>query len=122
MYGTVGGHSNFGRGAGDRDYKIAANKMKLVLLPGLVEVDGDVVAIVHMLLDVTVHLGSNIWRVDVESSNPLGGTIVVFTQLTQVLSVQALHRHFVVDLVHKGIVHDIQDPFLLGDWGKFLMS
>ena len=44
--------------------------------------------IVHLLLDVTIHLGGNIWLVrhlNMESLNPFVGTVVVFTLLTQVL-------------------------------------
>ena len=44
--------------------------------------DGDVVAVVHLLLDVAIYLSSNIWLIrylDMERMNPLGGTIVVFT-------------------------------------------
>ena len=37
--------------------------MKLVLLLGLIDVDGDEVLIVHLLLDVLVHAVGNNWFV-----------------------------------------------------------
>ena len=48
--------------------------------------------------------------------DPLGGTVIIFAQSLQVLGVQALNRHLVVELVHKGVIHDIRDPFLLVSW------
>ena len=49
--------------------------MELVLLRGLINVDGDVVAVVPLLLDVTIHFIGNIGFIgdlDMESIDPLG--------------------------------------------------
>ena len=97
--------------------------MELELLSGLVDVDGDVVTIVHLLLDVTIYLFGNIGfigNLDIKSTNPLGGTIVVFTQFIQFLGVQTFNRHFVVDLVHKCVVHDVHDALFFGDLSKLI--
>ena len=64
--------------------------MKLELLPGLVEVDGDEVAVVNLPLDITVYFSSNFRLVrylDMESMNPLSRTIMILTQFIQVLGV-----------------------------------
>ena len=53
--GTVCSHPDFGRGTGGWNNKIVTNKMELELLPGLINVDGDVVTIVHLLFDVSIH-------------------------------------------------------------------
>ena len=42
-----------------------------------------------------------------ESMDSLSGTIQVFSQFVQVLVVQALNQHIVVEFVHEGAVHDI---------------
>ena len=57
--------------------------MELVLLFGLMAVDGDVVATVHLLPDVIIHLIGNVGffeDLDMESKDPLGGTVEIFTQ------------------------------------------
>ena len=54
--------------------------------------------------------------------DPLGGNVMIFAQSLQVLGLQALKRHLVVELVHKGVVHDIRDPFLFGELGKFVTA
>ena len=59
-HGTVCSHPDFGRRTGSRNNKIVTNKMELELLSGLVDVDGDVVTIVHLLLDVTIYFFGNI--------------------------------------------------------------
>ena len=54
--------------------------MKLVLLPGLVNVHEDVVPIVHLLLDVFIHLIGNVGFVgdlDMESMDSLSGTVEI---------------------------------------------
>ena len=63
-HGTVCSHPDFSRRTGSRNNKIDANKMELELLSGLVEVDGDVVAIVHLLLDVTIYFFGNVGNLD----------------------------------------------------------
>ena len=60
-HGTVCGHSDFGGGTGGCNNEIVTNKMKLVLLAGFVNVNEDVVPIVHLLPDVFIHLiGDNV--------------------------------------------------------------
>ena len=54
--------------------------------------------------------------------DPLGGIVMIFAQSLQVLGVQALNRHLVVELVYKGVVHDIRDPILLGELGEFITT
>ena len=55
-----------------------------------------------------------------ESLNPLGRTIEVFTQFIQFLGAQTFNRHFVVDLVHKCVVHDVHDALFFGNLSKFV--
>ena len=65
--------------------------MKLVLLPGLIDVDEDVVPIVHLLPDLVIYLIGNVVFVrdlDMESMDSLSGTVEIFTQFIQVLGVQ----------------------------------
>ena len=54
-HGAVCCHSNFGRRTRSRNNKIISNKMKSELLLGLVDVHGDVVATVHLLLHVIIY-------------------------------------------------------------------
>ena len=99
--------------------------MKLVLLPGLIDVDEDVVPIVHLLPDLVIYLIGNVVFVrdlDMESMDSLSGTVEIFTLFVQVLGVQALNSNLVVEFVHEGVVHDIRDPFLLCDLGKFVTN
>ena len=99
--------------------------MELEILPGLVVGDGDVVVIVLLLLHVIINFFGDFWFVRdlyMQSLNPLGGTIEVLTQFVQFLSIQTFNRHFVVDLVHKSIVHDVLDPLFFGDLSKFVST
>ena len=99
--------------------------MKLVLLPGLINVNEDVFHIVHLLPDVSIHIIGNVgFVVDLvmESMDSLSRTFKIFTQFVQVLGVQALNQHLVVELVIEGVVHDNRDTFLLCDLGEFVMT
>ena len=76
-------HSDFGRGTSRGDHKVVFHKVDLVtFLSSYVRVDFYVITVVHLLLDVLVHLGGNFrFRVDlvVERLNSSGSTEEVFS-------------------------------------------
>ena len=43
-----------------------------------------------------------------------GGSLVIFTKFGEVLVVDVLDGDLVVDGVQGGVLHDVLDPFLLG--------
>ena len=99
--------------------------MKLVLHPGLINVNEDVFHIVHLLPDVSIHIIGNVgFVVDLvmESMDSLSGTFKIFTQFVQVLGVQTLNRHFVIEFVHECMGHDVQDALLFSDLSKFITT
>ena len=99
--------------------------MELELLPGLVDVHGDVVTTVHLLLHVIIYFFGDFGFVPdlpMQRLNSLDGTIEVLTQFVQFLSIQTFNRYFVVDLVHESVVHDVLDALFFGDLSKFVST
>ena len=89
-FGTICHHLNLGGRAGCRNNKIVTYEMKLELLPGLVGVDGDEVAVLHLPLDISVHFSSNFRLVRylyMDSMNPFGSPVMILTQFVQVFGV-----------------------------------
>ena len=59
-YGAICRHSDLGGGTSGGDHKVVAHKVDLMtFLSGYLGVDLYVVSIVHLLLDVLIHLGGN---------------------------------------------------------------
>ena len=53
-----------------------------------------------------------------ECMNSLGGPVVVFSQIDEVLFVNVLDGDLAVEDVHLGVLHDFLDPFFLGKLGQ----
>ena len=54
-----------------------------------------------------------------ECMNSLGGSVIVFSQIAEVLFVDVPDGDLVVEGVHLGVLHDGLDPFFLGKLGQF---
>ena len=53
-----------------------------------------------------------------EGVNSLGGPVVIFSQIDEVLFVDVLDGDSVVKGVHLGVLHDCLDSFFLGKLGQ----
>ena len=54
-----------------------------------------------------------------ECMDSLGGFVVVFAQINEVLLVYVLDRDLMVEGVHLGVIHDGLDSFFLGELDQF---
>ena len=55
-HGTVCHHPHLGRGAGGGYCKVVTHEMQLVCLPGLFDLDLDVLPVVDLFLNIFIHL------------------------------------------------------------------
>ena len=112
-------HPDLGGWTGGRDYKIVATKMELEFFSGLLGDDGEVVAIVHLHLDVLVHLSGNfrlVKHLGVESLNSVGCTVMISPKFFKL----SLHKNIVVFILSTKVLFKIfKIPFSSVIWASF---
>ena len=115
-------HPDLGGWTGGRDYKIVATKMELEFFSGLLGDDGEVVAIVHLHLDVLVHLSGNfrlVKHLGVESLNSVGCTVMISPKFFKL----SLHKNIVVFILSTKVLFIIfKIPFSLVFWASFFAT
>ena len=95
----------------------------MIILSGLGDVNFYLVSVVHLLLDVLVHVSCNprlVGHIAGQGHDSLGGAIMILTEIAKVLIVDVIDGDLEVDLVHGGVSHDVQDHLLLGQLAQLV--
>ena len=93
-----------------------------MLLPGLLDVDYLIVAVVDLLLDVLVYLGRNLGLVrhlGMQSFGSLDSFVVIFSQLLEIFLAPIFYRHLFIDGVQEDVLHDNLDSLFPGKLHQF---